>query len=482
MKKHLRRLRRLAPSKTPYPAIFLIVLLTASFLLGGASRLNPVALTVLSTLGAAMLVILLILPGRVASPRRYPVTFGLLIALYTVSLLQLAPLPPGIWSTFPGHGIIAEGFTLLSLEQPYLPWSLAPQDTLKGLLWFIAPTAVIILTLSVSWERVSRIARIFPLSAVIATTTFGFVQFFAGPNSPFYFHAFSNTNYPIGVFANANHQGIFLVMCMPFLAAVAGRWRQKWRAGTTEAGRLYIIALIIIWTVLAIVAAGSLASYILGVVIGLMSSVLVLGKKSTLNTGVLTTGLVVLAVVVLTTFTSPLLEGLGQGSYFGDGLARSATHERTITAIKDHMPMGSGLGSFEKVFKTYEEPNEVTRTFMNHAHGDYLEFVLEFGVFGVLLLCSFLIWFMTTFIYIWSGKFDAEGERLRKAASLAIAALLIHSLVDYPVRTAAIACFAAFSVAVMIYRPPASGSRHEVWRRTDSGAGPSSQAPKHEEL
>jgi O-antigen ligase len=104
------------------------------------------------------------------------------------------------------------------------------------------------------------------------------------------------------------------------------------------------------------------------------------------------------------------------------------------------MPFGSGLGSFLRVYRLYESPDTVTTTYVIHAHNDYAELALELGLPGVILFLLFLAWWTTA---VWSVWRNGGGGPFARAASIASSAILVHSLVDFPLRTAAIsACFA----------------------------------------
>jgi O-antigen ligase len=86
-----------------------------------------------------------------------------------------------------------------------------------------------------------------------------------------------------------------------------------------------------------------------------------------------------------------------------------------------------------------------------HAHNDYLEWALEGGMPAVLLVAGFLWWWAAAARAAWSD----QGDNLRRAATIASAAVLCHSAFDYPLRTTAIAAIFAFCVALMTtaYRP-----------------------------
>ena len=64
----------------------------------------------------------------------------------------------------------------------------------------------------------------------------------------------------------------------------------------------------------------------------------------------------------------------------------------------------------------------------------------------MLLLLLFLSWWGDRAIAIWRSPYFAE---LAQGACIASAAILLHSLVDYPLRTSAIATLMAMALALM---------------------------------
>ena len=67
----------------------------------------------------------------------------------------------------------------------------------------------------------------------------------------------------------------------------------------------------------------------------------------------------------------------------------------------EHIALGSGVGSFQRVYRHFEDHSAVTRTFANHAHNDYLELALETGIPGILLLVLFFYWWGSRAVPIW---------------------------------------------------------------------------------
>jgi O-antigen ligase len=135
--------------------------------------------------------------------------------------------------------------------------------------------------------------------------------------------------------------------------------------------------------------------------------------------------------------------------------ARVAIVRNTISAARAYMPFGSGLGTFVPVYQLFEKPADISVSYVNHAHNDFLELWLEAGIPGLLLLMVFIGWLVRQTIVVWR-KGEANGERidcnLMKFAAVVLVLLLLHSLVDYPLRTAAMMAVVAFASGLLV--PP----------------------------
>jgi len=107
-------------------------------------------------------------------------------------------------------------------------------------------------------------------------------------------------------------------------------------------------------------------------------------------------------------------------------------------AADSYLPVGSGTGSFDAVFRSVEPLERLDPTFFNQAHNDYLETWLETGWIGGALIALFMAWFAARSWKAWTSGVSTQRD-LQRAASVAIGVILAHSVVDYPLRTAAIA-------------------------------------------
>lgn len=118
------------------PAYLLLCLM-----LGGSVR--SVWPNMVVQLGAVALILCAVFT-RPTEPTPRAAHWLMLIVCAALALfaLQLIPLPPSVWSSFPGREFLVRGFTLLGQALPSLPLSLAPYATLSTSLALLPPIAV----------------------------------------------------------------------------------------------------------------------------------------------------------------------------------------------------------------------------------------------------------------------------------------------------------------------------------------------------
>ena len=386
------------------------------------------------------------------------------VALLLVAL-QLIPLPPAVWSKLPGREVVTSGYELLGQPLPWLPVALVPEEALTTILRLLPPVAILAAMLRLDAYRPSWLAW-----SVVAGTSAGVVlgalqvTSGGGTDSPWYLYPISNFGTATGFFANGNHMAILLVATIPFLFGILAKARQE-RGTKALQRRSAMVALaggMLLVILLGLALNGSLAGFGLGLPVLAASALLLLRQEQQRRWLVVPALLLLVAVgAVFTLPVSARLQSLDAGRSFETRRAVTAT---ALQATREFMPVGSGIGSFEKVYRLYEDPAAVDRTFVNHAHNDYLEIALETGLPGVILILVFLAWWAWVAWWRWS---EPQGDALAKAATIASAALLAHSLVDFPLRTSALAGVFAVTIALI------AQSKIRVVARTESDLWPS---------
>jgi O-antigen ligase len=403
--------------------------------LGGASTPASGHAFALQLLALALLVISVIRP---AGPM-CPVSSGFIgagVALCSLTLAQVIPLPAELWTTLPGRAAIREALAAAGLSGTPLAASLDPFTSVAALL-SLAPAAVmLILVLRAGTLPVSRVA--FTVVALIALSYLvGILQFTGGGGSLFYIHAITSPGYGVGFFANANHQALLLAAGLPLVAALSAEKVQQRLLTLWQA--LAIVGFYVAAAATGITLTGSLAGMGLLLIAVLCSPALIPSITTTR----------VLAVVggILGAGGAVLISVGVLGSSMEGALARPSIWRTTLQGIAEFWPVGSGLGTFPATYPLFEEGNMVTRTYVNHAHNDYLEWVFEAGVIGAALIVTGLAWYAIASIKAWRGP--AEVQLWPRAASILVGLVLAHSVVDYPLRTPAMLIITVFFGVVL---------------------------------
>lgn len=438
------------------PAYLLLCLL-----LGGSAQ-GIWANMILQLVGIAILAWAAVVPSAEPLAKDHRQLLGLVTLGLALVVLQLVPLPPDIWERLGGRGPVAEGYRVLGIAAPWLPISLTPHESLATLLSAVPALALLAAILRLGgrplWLALALIA------GMIAGVILGALQVSSAvpEQSPWYLYSRTNFGAATGFFANANHMAMLLVSTLPFLAAMLASARGEKVNVQRFSAALAVTAGIALIVAVGIILNGSLAGFGLLLPVLIASGALLVRKRSPAVKGLVLggTGLLLAAAAVLV--LSPLAGKNLQAGAATSIQSRAEMREVTAQAAADFMPLGSGLGSFRRVYALYEDHERLDpRTVVNHAHNDYFELALELGLPGMLLLALFLAWWGRT---AWRAWTEADPDAYARAASIASAAILAHSLVDYPLRTAAISGCFAMCLAVMAMRPrPAPGDSSSLW-------------------
>jgi len=422
-------------------------LVIASFLFGGGARDDILSLVILRPLGA--LALIYALAGvRLEQVRQFrgPVLF--VVALIGLILLHLIPLPPAVWSAFPGREILVEGDKLVGIEEPWRPLSMVPWRTWNAFYAMLLPTAAMLLAIRCRRDQRRALVPVV-LACGFASVMFGMLQAIGGYRPSLYFYAITNFEYPVGLFANRNHQAAMIAGLLPLVAVYAHRMASAggrvWLWLATAMGAIMLLVLLI---------TGSRA----GIVLSLVSLACVaLTYPSGLKEGrarkmfflaLLALGALLVALLVATFLQIGGLERLM--NFDPQEESRLRSWPVIVDLIPKYFPFGAGIGSFAEVYMV-DEPRELLgASYLNHAHSDPLEWALDGGLPAILLtLWAIAAWLNRTVAAVRKLPKHQSADRLPLAASAAILILGLASLVDYPLRVPSLAVVAALAAVWM---------------------------------
>jgi O-antigen ligase len=424
---------------TAMPAIFAALCL----LFGGSSRLGLPSNALLEVISVVVLLWLAISGALVNPFKQAPGVAWLLSAILGVLLLHIVPLPPSIWMMFPGRSFVVEGYQMLGLANPALPLSLDPGRTRAALLSWLPAGCMLSLVLRTDTRCYLPLALTIVAIGLLSLLV-GIAQAIGGPESALYFYASASREGAKGFFANSNHLATLFLACVPLLAASVVELRRT--RGSMSAGPRAASILALICLALGVFIAGSVAGVLLLIPV-LGASALVLRPRG--HSGRWPFVLALLAIVgasagivALSSRAPNLTTSFASGDLDRIGIARSGWQ-----LAKDYWPTGSGIGSFQAVYQVRESPETITNIYVNHAHNEYLEILIEAGLPGVLLLLALAVWGARRTYIAWRSS---EGDAHWKlASSIVLGVVAAHGLIDYPARTLAILTISAACSVVL---------------------------------
>lgn len=436
------------------PALMAVLAIAAAMVLGGGGSPAPLAEM------AAQLIISLLFSFWLIwfpeiPPQRLRVALGLGGLLVVVPLVQLIPLPPALWQGLPGREVERASLDLIGKADSWRPLSLAPGRTLSALLALVPPAIVLVITGTLGPSGRALVVRTIAFVSFIAVIV-GAAQAAGGGGNPLRFYP-QDGGHLAGFQANHNSAADVLLIGMVAYAVAVQDWLERARRRPS----------------------------------GLLPAVMILSGVALLSLAVVLTasraGTALLPVAWLAVFAATrgtwrmplwkfvgivsLLGALATGAYLARGNAviasllgrytfsgelRPQIWADSFQVAKIYSPVGAGMGAFLPVFIAAEPLASVQTAVPNRAHNDYLELAIEAGLFGCLVLATIV----TVLARLAARQLRQPSPRLRGQAIFALAALTIvalHSQVDYPLRSIALACIAAASAALLV--PVAKESR-----------------------
>jgi O-antigen ligase len=419
--------------------------LALCLILGGASAAGLWANMALQLL-AIPLILWAVLGERrshVSTPARQLI--WILLLLITLIAIQLVPLPPSIWTRLPGRQSVTEGLLMIGQPLPWMPLSLDRYATIASALWLLPAIAVLLGIIRLGSYRASGLAWVLA-GVTIVSVAVGALQIAGGPESPAYLYEITNFGDSTGFFSNANHLATLMVATMPFLAALYLSAIARGRSMKKSSGLLVVLAGALTVLIVGIVINHSIAGVALSVPVLAASIFMLVSRKRRVPIWAAPVLAILLLGSVAMAFSAPFKNNLTVASEQAKEDSRYNSFRHSLAEARLFMPVGSGIGTFQQLYRTTEDPEQVDSFYMNHVHGDYIEIALETGLPGLVLVVLFLLWWGRRAAAIWSAD---EPDHFARAATVASVAILTHSIVDYPLRTAAISALFAMCCALM---------------------------------
>ena len=387
-------------------------------------------LALLELMGLFVLAFAVLEIGAGPDRRRHLWTLSLAVAVLAVPLIQLIPLPAALWAQLPGREEAALAPALAGVAPGWAAMSLTPDRTWATALMLIPALGVFLACLVSEGSDRFRLVAVLLLGAALSMGL-GALQLAEGGDA---FHLDSRTADGVvsGFFVNRNHLAAFLLMSLPFAAALAAPGR-RWpvsplvlRWGCALFGLLAVVTLAAIRSRAGIVLLAPALLLCLLIILRSGEAGQPIRALRLWAAGVVAAGAAVLAFGL-----SPLMARFESA---GGGQDRLERWPEVLEAAGRYQPIGGGLGSFRPIYGSVEPVAELDHTFFNHAHNDYLELWLETGWLGVGVLILALAWAAPRWLRAWSRR-PGGGDPFVLAAGAALILIALHSVVDFQIRS-----------------------------------------------
>ncbi|MBZ9755794.1 O-antigen ligase family protein [Mesorhizobium sp. ESP6-5] len=358
-------------------------------------------------------------PSQQAIPRAVLWLLALVVAVFC---FQVVPLPATLLEGVRPAVLLADPW--LDGESRLRFVSVGVGRTIECMLYFVAAAAFFLAVLRLRAEQVHGLLPFF-FMGVICNGLAAAIQYSLSDTVaiegllPFTINA--------GLFANQNHFSALLFVSIPFVVYY-GLFR-----GHLLSGALGLVTLLLL-----LLAAGSRAGILIGLAITAISVVFLSARSRVGGYGILA---VFIGLSIYTIGAWAKIDAKVVDPAFG----RAEFARTTVEGIEQNWTTGVGFGAFQKVYQIHEKGSMIFKSYVNHAHNDYLELALEGGLPVILLMVAYAV-------LLSASSTRIRGEPLQKAAFLSLAFLLVHSLVDYPLRTAALAMTFACLNGIVFHR------------------------------
>ncbi|MBL9066199.1 MAG: O-antigen ligase family protein [Sphingopyxis sp.] len=429
-----------------------------AMLIGGSSRADVLPLLILRPLSALLLVFGVYCYGG-AAWRQSPALMALALGVVLLAVAHVVPLPPVLWSMLPGRDVIVQTYEVAAMPLPWLSLSMSPAGAWNALFSLMLPLAVLILALAAKPDDRVRALKWVMVIALISGFI-GLLQILGPPRGPLYFYKVTNAGAAVGFFANRNHQAVLMASLFPLLATYAAladnsRGRLQLHRAIAIAAAAFIAPMILV--------TGSRNGLVLGAV-GLVLAVWVYGKgtekpavkSATMRWRQWSPIAVVAALVGLSLLTIVASRGVAFQRLVDLDASQDLRLKALPTVVRivgDTFPWGSGMGSFDEVYRHYEPGQLLSPNYFNHAHNDWLEVVMTGGLPAIFLALVAIVYFLLVLVAVLKQKERGSSHRRRlisaRCAIVILLLLAIGSIAEYPARTPSLAVLGVLCAAIL---------------------------------
>lgn len=421
-------------------------------MVGGGSRFDIQSVGPLRFLSALVLASAIMSHSRESFRQIFwPIVLLILLGLWMI--IQLIPLPPFWWQSLAGRELIAEAGAAIGLSDVWRPITFSPLRTWNSLSSLLVPVAGLSLVALLDENGLQKVRRMVVIAGV-GSAVLGIAQITLRGSPGLYLYEITNGDSAVGLFSNRNHNALFLNIALLFAIF---DWEALRRQGA--ASKLPLITVSIFLIFIGVIVNASRFGLALLAIVGLVFAIRLvfrsrreLAGRTLLKQRVLGALIVLGSISLLAVFAFleriPALDRLLSGSL--EGGQRLSTLDTIVALARDHFPFGVGFGAFEQAYRSVEPLGSLSARYLNNAHNDWLQLVVEGGLPAVVLVLAATYLMLRLALRVW--KEGSKSYFARSTAWLSVLTLVliaVHSAIDYPLRTPSIMLVAAIAVGML---------------------------------
>jgi O-antigen ligase len=395
--------------------------------------------------------------GRVTAPRALVAAWPaavFLAAWLAIQALHVVPLPAS-WvaalspAAARAHALAAD----VGAASSAIPLSIDPEASRVSLLKSLAYAAIFFLALALvsRRSRLLALARVLVYAAVIHSV-YAVLLHLAGGTEEWFGTLIAHGDSASGTYANRNHFAGYLEMSLALgigllIAGLSDRkadtWKKflrltlEWVLSPRMVLRLALCVLVIALTTTHS-RMGNTAFFASLLVAGAIG--IALSRHATRNTVILLASLVAIDLFIVGSWfgVEKLAQRLEQTTA-ADVRVREDPAAYTVPLIRDYALLGSGPGSFHVAFPRYRPATVLS--FYEYTHNDYAQFASESGIPAFIALGCFALSCLAAALVAQWRRRDPLMRGMSFACIMGVAAILIHSWVDFNLQIPANAAY-----------------------------------------
>ena len=322
-------------------------------------------------------------------------------------LLQVVPLPVAALRVLsPARAEMVDALAPVGAGTGWESLSVFPAGTFQYFLLVCGYLAIFLLVREASWRAAWPLIGIAALEAAL-----GIWQHFGG----------AADEMRRGTYPNRNHFAGLLEMALPFAVMYAAAVSRRGRNALAACGACALAGLLFIGIVYSFSRMGFVASLVSLFVMGALAA-------SSRRRWVVA-GLLAAVVAGAFVFLPPDALILRFAQLASDRRSRTELWSETIPLIRAYLPFGCGLGGYETAFYPFKRSGPLVTD--DFAHNDYLQLLAELGLPGFLIVAAGAFWITRRAVRGAVELQDPEKRYFAVACAGALAAILLHSTVDF---------------------------------------------------